>query len=84
VPHHLDEPNELAFVGGELGVPRCDGFAEEGDGPGTLVEYCAETRARRVALDDEIPVECGQLEHWRRREGLLQCLECARGGGVLS
>jgi hypothetical protein len=36
VAHHLDEADELAFVGGELGVLRCDLTAEERDWPTIL------------------------------------------------
>jgi len=58
-------------------VTRRDGLAEEGVGPGALVKNGVEPGARRVALDDELPIKVRQLEDWRRREGLLQCPERA-------
>jgi len=63
-------------MGSELGVTRRDGLSEEGERPRALEKNGAETRAGRVALDDEVPVKIRQLEDRRRREGLLQRPEC--------
>ena len=40
--HRLDEANQLAFVGGELGVVRRDGLAEERNWPGALMQHRSE------------------------------------------
>jgi hypothetical protein len=58
VPDGLHEADQLTFVCLEFGVLRRHGAAEEGDGPGALVEDGADAGARGVALDDEGGVEC--------------------------
>jgi hypothetical protein len=40
--HRLDEANQLAFVGGELGVVRRDGLAEQRNWPGALMQHRSE------------------------------------------
>jgi hypothetical protein len=62
VPHYLNESNQLAFVGGKLGVVRCKLAAEVGNQFVTLMEHAADARARRVALDDEVFVEVRELQ----------------------
>ena len=57
VPHGLNQANEFAFIGGELGVAWRDGLAEKGNWSGPLMENGTKTGARRVTLNDEVAVE---------------------------
>jgi len=41
MPNRLDEPDQLALVGSELGVTRRDGPAEERDRPSALMKHGA-------------------------------------------
>jgi len=41
MPNRLDEPDQLALVGSELGVTRRDGPAEERDRPSSLMKHGA-------------------------------------------
>ena len=42
--YSLNQPNQLAFVGGELEMASSEGPAEESEGFGVLVENNAEPR----------------------------------------
>lgn len=50
---HVDQADELLFVRYEFSMARRNGFAEESQGAGALVQHCAEAHAGGVALDDE-------------------------------
>lgn len=62
VTNRLDEPDELAFVGRELGVLGCYSSAEEGDRSASLVQDRAKIGPGGVAIHQEADGEVGQLE----------------------
>jgi hypothetical protein len=70
--HQFDE---LLLICCELGVPRRNLLAVERHGPHALMEYGAEARAERVALDDEFTVKVWQLQHQGSRQCVLQGAE---------
>ena len=75
----VDKADQFPFVGGEGTVSRHDGPAEVGDRVFLLDEHCPETVGRRIALDDERPVEVRQGQNRSRGDRGFEGLEC-RGG----
>jgi len=76
--HCLHQPNQLAFVGGELEMAPCKGATEVSEGSRALVKDGAEPRAQRVAVNHEGRVEVRHLQYRPGGQGALQRLECRR------
>jgi hypothetical protein len=62
--HRLNQADEFSFIGGEFGVARRNGLAEEGQRTCTLMQHDTHARTRRVTLDDEVAVERRKLQNW--------------------
>lgn len=78
--HRSDEANELAFIGGELGMLRGHRATEEGDGTLALVKNGVETRSGHVAIHNKRRSEIRKLQDWRCCERALEVMErCCRG-----
>lgn len=61
VSHSLNKPDELALVGGQLGVPGRDGLAVERHRPCALMQDGAEPRTGGVTFNNEVLGEVRQL-----------------------
>jgi hypothetical protein len=59
--NHLDQPDELPLISGELGVPRHQLAAEESHWSTALMEHCTQGNARRITFHDEVAVEVQEL-----------------------
>jgi hypothetical protein len=66
-------------MSGQLHVPGRKGSTKEGDGTDTLVENCAEARARCITIDVEQALEVWQLEDGGHVQHLLEGVEGGRG-----
>lgn len=75
VAYRLHEPNQLAFIHGELEVPSSEGSAEEGEGSRALVEDDAKPRTRSITVHDKDSVKVWHLQHGPCRQGVLECPE---------
>jgi hypothetical protein len=62
----------FTLVGSKLGVAGGDGLAKEGDGTVMLMKDGPKSCARRVAVNHELFMEIGELEHRPHGEGVLQ------------
>lgn len=76
----LDEADQLALVGGQLGVVGRHGAAEEGDRAGALVKNRTDTCAGCIAVDDEPGGEVRQGQGWPGGEGRLERQERLSSG----
>ena len=76
----LDEADQLALVGGQLGVVGHHGAAEEGNRAGALVKNSTDACAGGIAVDDERGGEVRQLQGWLGDEGRLERQERLSSG----
>lgn len=71
----LDEADQFTLVRRELEMARHERPTEEGECAVALVEYGAESGARRVAVHSKGPGEVRQLDHRRCGESPLEGVE---------
>lgn len=60
MPGNLNQSNQFALIGGQLGMAWHDGFAEEGNGPYALVQHGTKAGARGITFHKE---RLGEIWH---------------------
>lgn len=70
--NNLHQADEFTLIRSELHVPRQERSAEERDRASALVQDCAESQTRGVAVHGEVLIKIWQLENWGRGQRLLE------------